>query len=113
MCGSVTELTDMFGSGGVGVAAQFNVEAVFGAAESEGLRAEVIGALVEVVGRVEGRMQEAVGVQFGVMGRWGAVFDPPSAVFTLEVGFEWFGVGRDVCWCDVVGLEEAPCIIPS
>ena len=92
--------------------AQFDVEAVVGTAESEGLWAEIMGALVEVVCRVEGRMEEVVGVQFGGMGGWGEAFYPPSAVFTLEVGLEWFRVGGNVCWCDVVGLEEAPCIIP-
>ena len=58
---------------------------VVGAAESECLGAEIVGALVEVIGCVEGWAEETVGVQFGGMGGWGEVLNPPSAVFTLEV----------------------------
>ena len=78
------------------MAAHFDVEAVVGASQSEGLWAEVMGTLVEVVGRVERRVEEAVGVQFGDMGEWGKVFYPPSAVFTLEVHFKCLGVMGDV-----------------
>ena len=78
------------------MAAQLDVEAMVGTSKSEGLWAEVMGTLVEVVGRVERRVEEAVGVQFGGMGEWGKVFYPPSAVFTLEVQFKWLGVMGDV-----------------
>ena len=38
----------------------------------------------------------------------GKVFNPPSAVLTVEISFEWFGIRGDVGFCDVVGLKEAP-----
>ena len=63
-----------------------------GTSKYEGLWTEVMGTLVEVVGRVERRVEEAVKVQFGGMGGWGEVFYPPSAVFTLKVQFKWLGV---------------------
>ena len=82
------------------------------ASKLECLGAEVVGSLVEIVGSVEGWVEEAEGVEFRAMWWGGEVFDPPSTVLTVEVCFERFGVGRDICVCDVIGLEEAPWVVP-
>ena len=55
-----------------------------GTSKSEGLWTEVMGTLVEVVCRVERRVEEAVRVQFGAMGGWGEVFYPPSRHRPIE-----------------------------
>ena len=56
-----TEAAGPIRSRGVGVAAKFDVQAVVGATEAEGLWAEVIWACVEVWGLVEGWVELAKG----------------------------------------------------
>ena len=49
----------------VGVPAEFDIQAVVGAAEAEGLQAEVVGASIEVWSWMEGGVELAESGQFG------------------------------------------------
>ena len=73
-------VAEAVGSWGVSVVTQLDVQVVVGTAKPERLGTEVVRALVKVVGCVEGWVEVAVRVQFGGMGGWGEVFNPPSAV---------------------------------
>ena len=49
--------------------------------------------MVEVWGSVEGRVEEVECIKFRAMGWREEIFDPPSTIFTLKVGFERCRVG--------------------
>ena len=60
----VTESAEAVLSGDVGVSTKFDVEAVVGASKMECLWSEVVVAVIEVGGGVEGWMEEAERVEF-------------------------------------------------
>ena len=92
---------------------QFDVQAMVGASEAEGLGPEVWRSLVEVWGGVEGGMELPERSEFGHVGGNRHEFNPPSAVCPLEVIFEASHVGgQDGVLGDAMFLDHAPGIGP-
>ena len=67
----------------MGVASQFDVQAMVRTSEAERLGPKVRGAVVEVRGGVEGRMELPERSEFRHVGGNGHEFDPPLSVCPL------------------------------
>ena len=72
---------------------EFAIEVVVGTTKSKCFWSKVVGAIAEVLGGVEGWVEEAESIEFRAVGWREEVFDPPTAVFALEVGLRGVELG--------------------
>ena len=109
----VTEPTGSEFDRDMGMATQFHVQAMVGTTETEGLGSEIRGALVEVLGRVEGRVEFPESPQFRHVGGNSHEFEPPPTICALEVILKALGVsGGDGGLRDIEVSNKPPCIGP-